>query len=106
MTQLGMMLKLAGVFGKPMRAERAYEAAMVLAGALALRAGARTVARRIGRPGVVFKALVAGAGTFGMGCCLSAYYERDVDYGPLNDFFRGVYSRAKTLLAPEPQAVE
>ena len=63
MTQLGMMLKLAGVFGKPMRAERAYEAAMVLAGALALRAGARAVARRIGRPGVVFKALVAGAGT-------------------------------------------
>lgn len=105
MTQLGMMLKLAGVFGKPMRVERAYEAAMVLAGALALRAGARAVARRIGRPGVVFKALVAGAGTFGMGCCLSAYYERDIDYGPLNDFFRGAYSRAKTLLAPAPQAV-
>ena len=105
MTQLGMMLKLAGVFGKPMRVERAYEAAMVLAGAIALRAGARAVARRIGRPGVVFKALVAGAGTFGMGCCLSAYYERDIDYGPLNDFFRGAYSRAKTLLAPAPQAV-
>lgn len=40
MTQLGMMLKLAGVFGKPMRVERAYEAAMVLAGAIALRRGA------------------------------------------------------------------
>lgn len=53
----------------------------------------------------MFKALVAGAGTFGMGCCLSAYYERDIDYGPLNDFFRGAYSRTKTLLAPAPQAV-
>lgn len=105
MTQLGMMLKLAGVYGKPMRAERAYEAAMVLGGALALRAGARAVARRVGRTGVLVKALVAGAGTFGMGCCLSAYYERDVDYGPLNDFFRGAYVRAKSLIAPDPQAV-
>lgn len=106
MTQLGMMLKLAGVFGKPMRPERAYEAVMVLGGALALRTGARAVYRRVGRPGVLLKVLVAGAGTFGMGCALSAYYESDVDYGPLNDFFRGAFARAKSLFAPAPLTVE
>ncbi len=105
MTQLGMMLKLAAVFGKPMRPERAYEAALVLGGALAMRAGARAVSRRFGRPGVLLKVLVAGAGTFGMGCCLSAYYERDVDYAPLNDFFRGAFARAKSLFAPEVPTV-
>lgn len=100
MTQLGMMLKLAGVFGKPMRFERAYEAAMVLGAAFAMRAGARAVARRIGGAGVVFKAALAGVGTYGMGCALSMYYERDIDYTPINDFFRGSYGGARKILTP------
>lgn len=48
MTQLGMMLKLAGVFGKPMRSSARTRPPWCSPARSALRAGARAVARRIG----------------------------------------------------------
>lgn len=90
LAQLGMMLRLAAIFGKPMRPERAYEGAAVVAGALALRAVARSASRRFGRMGFVPKALVAGAGTFAMGRALAAWYERDVSYDRVNALLKGL----------------
>lgn len=91
--QLGMMLRLAAIFGKPMRPERAYDAAAVLAAAFALRAGARLAARRAGRLGVIPKALVAGAGTYAIGRALALWYEYDVSYDRANRLIRNVCTR-------------
>ena len=100
MTQLGMMLKLAGVFGKPMQSSARTRPPWCSPVRLPLRARARAVARRIGRPGVVFKALVAGAGTFGMGaasrCLLRARYQLRSSERLLP---RGVFA-CEDLLAP------
>lgn len=100
MAQLGMMLRLATVFGKPMRPERAYEGAMVVASALAMRGAARALSDRCGRAGIALKVLMAGVGTYAMGRALIDYYERDIDYTPVHEFFRGVCAGARKLIAP------
>lgn len=97
--QLGMMSELAGAYGKPLRAERAYEAAGVLAAGLALRAAARRLAPAAGRAGFAVKALTAAGGTYAMGRALAALYEADVDYGPLNDALAGAFRRGRDLFA-------
>lgn len=82
--QLGMMLELASIYGKPLHVERAYEAAGVAAAGLALRRAARALAPRSGRLGFAVKALVAAGGTAAMGRVLMEVYERDVDYSRVN----------------------
>lgn len=93
--QLGMMLQLSGIYGKPLRPERGYEAAGIVAAAVALRTLARFAARRAGRASFIVKALVGGAGTYAMGCALSAVYARDIDYAPLNDAIAALLRRAR-----------
>lgn len=82
--QLGMMLELASIYGKPLHVERAYEAAGVAAAGLVLRGAARVLAPRSGRLGFAVKALVAAGGTAAMGRVLMEVYERDVDYSRVN----------------------
>lgn len=93
--QLGMMLQLAAMYGKPVRPERGYEAAAVLAAAFALRGGARLLSRQAGHASFVVKALVGGLGTYGMGRALCAFYERDVDYSRMNELVGEAASRVK-----------
>ena len=93
--QLGMMLQLSGIYGKPLRPERGYEAAGIVAAAVALRTLARFAARRAGRASFIVKALVGGTGTYAMGRALSAVYERDIDYAPLNDAIASLVRRVR-----------
>lgn len=93
--QLGMMLDLASMFGKPIAPERGYEAAGILAGGLACRAVSRAVCREVPRMGFLVRALVGAAGTVAMGRALMAVYEHDVDYTPLNDALGHAAARAR-----------
>lgn len=95
--QLGMMLDLSAIFGKPLRPERGYEVAGLLLGGFVLRASARAIAQQTPRMGFAVKALVAACGTAAMGRGLMAIYERDVDYSRLNDALANLASRAKGL---------
>ena len=99
LAQVGMMMQLAAIYGKPIRAERGYEAAGVLAAALALRGGARLACRSAGRAGFAVKALVGGLGTFAMGRALVALYERDVDYSAANEALGGLLRRVRSVVA-------
>lgn len=102
--QVGMLMQLAAIFGKPLRPERGYEVAGVLAGAVLLRSLARACAPRAGAASFAVKAAVGGVGTYAMGRALMALYERDVDYTPLNDVLAGAVSRVRGL-APDTRAV-
>lgn len=95
LAQLGMLLQLAGIYGKPIHVERGYEVAGVLVSGALLRALARAASRPAGKAAFLVKALVAGAGTYGMGHALAALYERDVDYTPLNDLLASAVRRAR-----------
>lgn len=97
--QLGMLMQLAAIYGKPLRPERGYEAAGVLAAAVVLRALARTRSARAGVGSFVVKGAVAGAGTYAMGRALMALYERDVDYAPLNAAISGAVARVRDLVS-------
>lgn len=102
--QLGMMLRLAAVFGRPLRPERAWEAAAVVAGAVALRAVARAVAPRAGVASFAVKAALGGAGTYAMGLALMAFYERDVDYTRANEALGGLVARVRRAIGGAVQA--
>ncbi len=97
--QLGMMLQLAAMYGKPLRPERGYEAVAVLATAFALRGGARVLARQAGHASFAVKALIGGLGTYGMGRALCAFYDRDVDYTRVNELVGEAASRVKHAAA-------
>ncbi|AEB06971.1 hypothetical protein Corgl_0858 [Coriobacterium glomerans PW2] len=100
LAQIEMALNLAAVHGKGLRLERGYEIAAVVVAGLGLRGAARAIGARMPRANILTGALVAGAGTYGMGRALTALYERDVDYGPLNHVIRSAYRRARDLIAP------
>lgn len=85
LAQVGMALKLASVYDRGIKPERGYEIAAILAGGALLRAASRAICKRTPHVGFIVKALIAGAGSWGMGHALCALYERDIDYAPLND---------------------
>lgn len=95
--QMGMMLQLAAIFGKPVRFERAYEAAALLAAAVAMRAVTRELVKHAGYAGFAVKALVGGAGTYGMGRALCELYGHDIDYTRANEIVRAGYARIKDI---------
>ncbi len=97
--QLGMMLQLAAMYGKPLRPERGYEAVAVLATAFALRGGARVLARQAGHASFAVKALIGGLGTYGRGRARCAFYDRDVDYTRVNELVGEAASRVKHAVA-------
>lgn len=97
--QLGMMARLALIFGKPIRPERGWEAAGVVASALAMRAAVRRLARRAGPAGFAVKALAGGAGTYAMGRALTELYRRDVDYARANEAVGSIIRRGRAALA-------
>lgn len=84
LAQVGMMLKLASMYDKPLRVDRLYDAAGVAVAGLALRSVSRALSSRAGRGAFAVKALVGGCGTAAMGYCLCQLYQRDIDYGPIN----------------------
>lgn len=102
LVQAGMLLELASIFGKPIRPERAYELAALGCCALAFRAAARAACGALPRWSFAIKALVAGAGTLGAGRALCAFYERDFDYAPLNEFIGGAFARIRDIVVPDP----
>ena len=107
LAQVGMMLDLAAVFGKPLRVERAYEVAGVIGSGLVLRAVARAATKQVPRMGFVVKGLIAAGGTVAIGRGLMAVYERDVDYSRLNEMVGGIVSGVRSIVgggkaAPEP----
>ena len=85
LTQVGMMLRLAGIHGTPLKSDRLYELAGVIGAALGLRGLARFGSSRVPRASFAIKALIGGVGTLAVGLGLSALYERDIDYTPIND---------------------
>ena len=97
--QLGMMAQLAMIFGKPIRAERGYEAAAVVLAGLALRAACRQLVKPAGHAGFAVKALVGGFGTYAVGRALVAAYDRDIDYGPVNRALAEVAGRGRAIIA-------
>ena len=103
--QIDMLFQLAGIYGKPIDRDRAYEVAAVFALALALRKASRTVAEGAGRAAPLVNAAIAGAGTWCMGLGLSALYEHDVDYAPLNAALDKLAGTARKAVAPVASAV-
>lgn len=99
LAQIGMLLDLASVFGKPLRIERAYEVAGVLGSGLILRAAARAATKQVPRMGFVVKGLVAAGGTVAIGRALMAVYEHDVDYTPVNDLMGRIVSGARSVVS-------
>lgn len=99
LSQLGMMCDLASIYGKPIEAERAYEAAGVLASGLALRCAARSVTKHCPHVSFAVKALVGGFGTYAIGRALLAVYERDVDYSRANAFVSSVLHGAEHVVS-------
>ncbi len=93
--QMGMLVELAGIFGKPIKAERGYEAAGLVGASFLLRALSRAVVRETPHVAFITKALIAGAGTYAMGKTLVALYENDVDYSRANEFVSAAVSKAR-----------
>ena len=98
--QIDMLFQLAGIYGKSIDRDRAYEVAAVVALALALRKVSRTVSEGAGRAAPLVNAAIAGAGTWCMGLGLSALYEHDVDYAPLNAMLDTLAGTVRKVAAP------
>lgn len=95
LAQIGMLFQLASTYDKPIRLERAYEAAGVVVSGLAVRAVARQLSSRAGYGAFAVKALCAAAGTYAMGRALTWVYESDIDYEPVNRVVLGVADRVR-----------
>lgn len=104
LSQLGMMLQLSVVFGKPLKLERGYEALAVFGCALALRGAARAVSPHAGRLAFIPRALIAGAGTYAVGRGLMALYERNVSYDPINAVFKRATEGLRRTVPTAPPA--
>ena len=98
MAQIGMALQLAGIFGKPMGSDRAYEVAGVLASGLAVRSLTRTLLKQTPHIGFLVKACTAAAGTYAMGRALIAVYERDLDYTRANRAVAATFARVRDVV--------
>lgn len=99
LAQIGMLFKLASVYDKPIRLERAYEVVGVAACGLVVRVAARQLANRAGYGAFAVKALCAAVGTLAMGRALTWLYESDVDYEPINRVVYGAADRVKHALS-------
>ncbi len=97
--EVGMVLKLAAVFGYKLEPERGYEVAAVVGSGLLLRLAAKGLCRLTPRLSFVVKALVAAGGTYAMGRALASAYERGIDYAPVNARVSRVVSFARNVTA-------
>ncbi len=104
--QMGMLVELAGIFGKPIKPERGYEAAALVASSFVLRGISRALVRQTPHVAFLVKALVAGAGTYAVGKGLVAVYERDVDYSRANEFVATAAGRARDAVRTVCEAVQ
>lgn len=100
--QIGMALKLASIYGYGMKPERGYEIAAVVVAGLGLRGVSRAITRHTPHVGFIVKALVAGFGTYGMGCALAGVYRHGVDYARANEVLAQVVDRVKRAAAAPP----
>ena len=98
LSQAGMLFELAAIFGKGIKPERAYEVVGILGGGLVLRAVTRALVKQTPHIGFLVKALVAGAGTYGMGRALVSLYEHDVDYTRANEVLSATFSRVRDVV--------
>ena len=105
-TQAGMLMELAAVFGKPIKAERGYEVAGIVAAGYVMRGISRLVVKQTPHIGFLVKAVVAATGTYAMGKGLVAVYQRDIDYSPLNDALSSTFGTVKKMVANVAGAVQ
>lgn len=98
MAQVGMAMQLAGIFGKPIGTDRAYEVAGVLASGLVVRTITRLLLKQTPHIGFLVKACAAAAGTYAMGRGLIAVYERDIDYSRANEAVVSAFGRVKDIV--------
>lgn len=100
LAQASMTLRLAQVRGYALSLERGYELAGVIGTALFLRAVTRLATRRMPPAAtLVVKALVGGAGTYGMGLALDTAYRRGIDYTRANEAVSRVASTVRGAAA-------
>ncbi len=97
LAEVGMQLKLAGVFGNRLRPERAIEGAAAVTAGFCLRQLARAGVRQAPGASFAIKPLVAGIGTYTIGRTLMAFYEHGVDYQRLRSAGRGAVAQARAL---------
>lgn len=98
MAQVGMAMQLAGIFGKPIGTDRAYEVAGVLASGLVVRAITRALLKQTPHIGFLVKACAAAAGTYAMGRGLIAVYEHDIDYSRANEALASAFGRVRDIV--------
>lgn len=103
--QVGMLVELAGIFGKPLKAERGYEVAGLVSASFLLRALSRSIVRETPHVAFLTKALIAGAGTYAMGKGLVALYENDVDYTRANELLKTAAAQARHAASVVSEAV-
>lgn len=97
--QIGMMIQLASIFGKPLSFDRVYDAAGILASGLGMRAITRQLCRSAGHYAFAVKAVMAAGGTYAMGRALCSLYESDTDYSRANDVVSSFVSFVKRNLS-------
>ncbi len=93
LAQISMALALAETYGKGLKLERLYEIAFVAASGLVLRTGARFICARTPHVGFLVKALIGGAGTYGMGRALMWFYARDLDHADVREKVQALVRR-------------
>ena len=97
--QIGMMIQLASIFGKPLSFDRVYDAAGILASGLGVRAITRQLCRSTGHYAFAVKAVMAAGGTYAMGRALCSLYESNIDYSRANDAVSSFVSFVKRNLS-------
>lgn len=95
LTELDMMLKLAGSHGYGLQRDRLYEAAAVVLASIALKGAASLAGRSLPRLRLPLRLAIAGLGTYGMGRALEGAYERGIDYSDLDAGLRAVLARIR-----------
>ncbi|MBF6591667.1 MAG: GTP-binding protein [Ktedonobacterales bacterium] len=107
-TQIRLVLRIAAVYGEPLKAEHARELMLTIAGGLALRYLAEEVAKAVPFGGDLVSGAIAAAGTWAIGQVAMEYFEsgKQLNRRQISDLFSRSYRRyreehpARALMAP------
>jgi small GTP-binding protein len=99
--QVRMVLRIAAIYGESLSVRHAKELLTTIAGGVALRYLASTLAKVIPGPGWVISGIVAGLGTWAMGHVAVVYFEEGKRLTPahLRDRYRRLHRRPRKGLA-------
>jgi small GTP-binding protein len=107
-TQIRLVLRIAAVYGEPMRAEHARELILTIAGGLAMRYIAEEAAKAVPFGGDLVSGAIAAAGTWAIGQVAIEYFEggKQLSRRQISDMFSRYYRRyreehpAREIVAP------